>query len=488
MTHSVRRISLLILAATYLSGSQVAGGAVTGVAKLHALAQTKFGHLSDEELTLFRAAAMGQIALFAESAAPLPADRIAWLCTDREAVALVTRQGIWLRGGRIDGELILSNAQIPFPLTFVGTTFSKGIALQHAHLPMLVAERTVTQEVHADGVRVEAGFLFRNGSEARGEVRLLGATIGGNLDFSGTKFTGKGPVAIGGDRLVVGGDVLLREGFSANGEVRLLGAWIRGNLDCGGGTIVNPNRPTLYADRVRVEGSTMLNVGFSSVGEARFLGAWVGGSLDCNGGRFCNHGNTALFLDSVSIGRNLFMSSRFRAAGLINLRGASIGGVLNMRAFDSPEEASIDLRYARTRVLADAPSGWPRPGNLFLNGFTYEFFDDEASQSANDRIGWVRRQPPTSYYPQVYEALASCYGRMGRPEDATRVLIEKEKDPQLTKQFGILGTLGQQIYGLAVGYGYRPWRALGWSAIFVLFGTLVFHRAARGDVPHSVER
>jgi hypothetical protein len=44
------------------------------------------------------------------------------------------------------------------------------------------------------------------------------------------------------------------QGFSATGEVRLVGAHIGGDLDCGGGSFSNSAGPALTADRLTVDG------------------------------------------------------------------------------------------------------------------------------------------------------------------------------------------------------------------------------------------
>ena len=66
--------------------------------------------------------------------------------------------------------------------------------------------------------------------------------------------TGSWTGAIGADGLKVKGSLFLRNGFHAEGEVRLLGATIGGNLDARGGTFKNPNGNALNADGIKVTG------------------------------------------------------------------------------------------------------------------------------------------------------------------------------------------------------------------------------------------
>jgi hypothetical protein len=122
------------------------------------LARKKFGRLSRAEKKLFRAAQEGTAAsAFADdesennraSAANWNADRvvrgecITWLCTEPQASALVTYQGLEFWGMRIEGELNLSQAQIKFPLFAQKCAFSDNIVLRDAQLRELIYEAAI---------------------------------------------------------------------------------------------------------------------------------------------------------------------------------------------------------------------------------------------------------------------------------------------------------------------------------------------------------
>ena len=97
--------------------------------KLLELARGKFDTLAHAEEKLFRAAVDGKVADYSadseEENDPAGAEKwgdervhkadcIAWLCTDPQASALVSHRGIQVKGARIDGELDLRFAKIPF--------------------------------------------------------------------------------------------------------------------------------------------------------------------------------------------------------------------------------------------------------------------------------------------------------------------------------------------------------------------------------------
>ena len=90
--------------------------------KLLELARGKFGALSGAEEKLFRAVANGEKADYSagtdEDNDPakakdwgeerrLKADRIVWLCSDKQARKLVADKGIWAQGAFIEGKLDL---------------------------------------------------------------------------------------------------------------------------------------------------------------------------------------------------------------------------------------------------------------------------------------------------------------------------------------------------------------------------------------------
>ena len=203
-------------------------------AELIKLARERFGVLSAADEKLLSAVARGENADFSsdsnEDNDPAQAQdwseerafnayRIAWLCTDAPASALVTHRGIRLELARIDENLDLDWAKVPFPLIFRRCAFSGPISLRFAKVPWLSFVGTHPHALNADGLKVEGDVFLTGGFKAEGEVRLLGATIGGNLECDGGTFTNPEGRARSADGLKVEGSVFLRDGFKAEGEV-----------------------------------------------------------------------------------------------------------------------------------------------------------------------------------------------------------------------------------------------------------------------------
>lgn len=261
-------------------------------AKLLALAEKRFGGgLTEADRNLFRATANGEIAIYGDGKLPpdkpeanriLQADRIRWLCTDPEAVKeVLPHEGVRLQGARIEGQLRLSNARIEFPLSLVGCSMEEGIALYRAHLFALFLDGTHSGPIGGDGLVVKHDLQLKSGFEATGEVRLLYAKIGGQFSCNGGHFTNTKAdgYALYADRIDVKGSVFLNDRFEAVGQVRLLGAKIGGNLSCTAGHFTNtkPDGNALLAEGIEVTGSVFLRNGFQAEGVVNFTAAAVGG-------------------------------------------------------------------------------------------------------------------------------------------------------------------------------------------------------------------
>ncbi len=501
--------------------------------RLLELANAAFPDLTDPERRVVEAAARGDRADF-QSSDPqeddpakaeswgddrkVRASVLRWLCVDPAVRRLVDPQGIQVRGALIEGDLNLDFARIPFPFGLFSSAIPKGISLLHAQTASISLVGTHTGPISADGLTVNGDVNLRNGFHARGEVRLLGARIRGNLSCTGGTFEGaetetpegKTIVALSADGVEVGGDVFLRQGFHAKGEVRLLGARIRGNLDCTGGTFKNPGGKALNADGAEVGGDVSLSEGFHATGEVRLHGARIRGTLACTGGTFENQQGDALNADGLDVDGDVSLRKGFHATGEVRLLGARIRGNLNCidGTFENPKGDALNadnldiggalflgegfratgkvrLIHAKARVLADDEASWPDHGDLDLEGFVYESI--HGPTDAKSRLRWLARQYPKNrerghYHPQPYEQLAAVLRRAGHVAESKKVLMAKEKD---LRKFGDLG-LGARVWnwilGTTIGYGYRVRRTLYCAAAVIGFGILVFWLAHRAGL------
>jgi hypothetical protein len=454
-----------------------------------------------------------------------------WLCTDAQAAACVPPKGIRIRGARIEGPLDFEGTTLLHRLSLIRCAIPKGILLTDARARRIDLSGSYIRGLHADGLAAE-GDLVLSGLICAGEVRLLRARIGGNLECTGARLENPNGNALSADGMTVEGDVFLRQGFHATGEVRLLGAHIKGqlictgarlenpngdalsadgmtveggvflrqgfhatgavrllgariggNLECIGARLENPNGDALSADGMTVEGDVFLRQGFHATGEVRLPGARIGGNLECTGARLENPNGDALSADGMTVEGDVFLDERFHATGAVRLRGARIRGrlVCTEARFENPNGIALNLEHARLGGIEDDEGSWPQRGRLRIDGLEYEgFAGDRTPTDARRRLEWLRRQLP-DFRPQPYDQLARVFRRMGREADAVEVLIAKQEDLIRHGKLSWWGRLTRRILGVTIGHGYRSGRALLWSLAFVIAGALIFGWAnARG--------
>jgi sRNA-binding regulator protein Hfq len=174
------------------------------------------------------------------------AELIRWLCLDRHAKEFMDQRGIQIHGARILGDLNLFYANVPFPLTFACCFVDGELNLRYAQILGINLQGTWVNTIAADGVQVRSNIFLRRGFRSTGQVRLPAARIGGNLECDGAMFANparpgdsESGLALIADGAIITGGVFLRNGFNATGEVRLIGAQI-GALDCSNSTFKNP--------------------------------------------------------------------------------------------------------------------------------------------------------------------------------------------------------------------------------------------------------
>ncbi len=425
-------------------------------------------------------------------------------------------KGVQLRGALIVGDgdpraetqgLDLEGCTLKGDLGLLACRFPEMPLLRGAALPNLYLNDSVLEAgLSADRLEAKGGVFLRRVA-AKGEVRLLGATLGGNLDCEGAQFTaltdeaGDPGDAFSGDRLEAKGDVVF-ESVVAKGAVRLLGATLGGDLDCAGARFTaltnragNPGH-AFAADGLVVRGCVFLR-GVVAQGEVRLAGATLGGDLSCTGATFegCRQ-------DSGRRGRAL------------DVAGADVAGSLFWRAGASAV-GPLDLMAASFGSINDDPRCWPAK-DLMLNRCRYGAFTGEGV-SGRERIDWLSRQDPgrwgKDFWPQPYEQCAKVLREMGHRSDARMVLIEKERLQRQVKRDGIdrelafwrwrrdraprdlgfapfedrvighwlrlrLHQAWDGILAWTIGYGYRSELAVIWAAGLILFGALIFGMAA----------
>jgi len=309
------------------------------------LAKEKFGEtLTKAEIKLLEKVINVELADYSDDEERnLRAWVIEWLCSDKQATALVTHRGICIKGAHIDGPINLAYLNIPFPLYFEKCDIQEQIELHSSRLIELYLGGCQISSLNADGLEVDGNIFLRDGFEAQGEVNFTGATIEGDFDCSNGHFIYPAGNAINLNRAKVKNNILFANGFKSKGIVALIDSRIEGNLQCSGGEFIKSDKgeTAINASRMRCGGDVYLKRGFRAEGVVSFSGGVVGGNFECSDSEFSNHGGLALNADTLNVDGGIFIMGNFK--GEMCLLEATIRHSLCCEGnFDNPNGDAIN--------------------------------------------------------------------------------------------------------------------------------------------------
>jgi hypothetical protein len=426
-----------------------------------------------------------------------------------------------LAGARIGGDLVLSGAQVRRELPRHGPhPAPDGQPGEDERTVRLVPRGIVDAAacLVADRIRVAGSLEMDDGFHSHGTVRLPNASIGGYLRVSGAELgraegvpagvPASSSVALLGDGMQIGGDLEAREDGSGplrvTGQLRLVGAVVRGSASLTGIELTTPGGDALFGDALNV-GSMLFLRRVRCAGTIRLPGARVGAAVDCSGARLTRpriraNGTTKPSLDlrAATIGKDLFCNDGFRADGGLRVGSAEVGksvvvadallgltGQAAQFAFDGdglatpelvlrPREAPVGrvrLTKGRVRTWDDNAELWRAEGGLDVDGFEYQSLGTDTP--VGERLRRLEHSLGDRHYrPGPYEQLTAAYRRDGQEDEAERVLLARQR-----RRYASLGPAGRvwgQLQRWTVGYGYRPWLAVGWLVGFWVLGALWF--------------
>lgn len=388
---------------------------------------------------------------------------------------------IQLLGAWIEGPLDLGDLRVGASLWFYrcvfevaprldGARFAGSLSLGDCLLPGLLAERC----------RIAQDLAIHAACTVTSELRLEGARIGGDLRLSRTVLHDEHDASLRrplvADRARIGGDVRLDDGFEAHGEVRFVGARIGGDVLAGRARLNGPvdatgvRRDALLMDRAEIGGHLRLDQGFAAAGRICLRRIRVGGDLDCSGAGFDRVGD-ASWGDGAAL-----VLDRARVRGALVLRG--LQGPL------------LGASFAGTRVgtLVDDQSSWGE--RLVLDGFAYSSFGEGAPLDAPFRLAWLERQPGAhlagDFRTHPWRRLIAVLARMGEQHSAGEIALRRE---ERLRRIGRVGRAfpralrwlahgAHALYGWTLGYGWRPQRLAGWLLAVWLACAAVYWAAA----------
>lgn len=193
---------------------------------------------------------------------------------------LTHRRGVEIEGARLLDGLDLEAAELHRPLTLVSCQFGSHTAfLKEAKCRSINFIDIVCGGFHADGAEILGRLLFHS-CTINGEVRLVGATVGVDLDCSASEFVNPSGYAFTADGAHIGGDVFFHKGCTARGMIRFVGATITGGLNFMTSAFVSPEGSALVADGAHIGGGIFLRDNFTTAGLVRLTHTSAGALSD----------------------------------------------------------------------------------------------------------------------------------------------------------------------------------------------------------------
>lgn len=393
-------------------------------------------------------------------------------------------------------------------LDLTGSSIAGCVRLEHAKVSGQLRMRSSrvgagSEAVAATGLSVD-GDVDCSRMEARGGLTFPSANVVGTLDLTGTRITSPGGRGLVLSHATIGGK-LECPNLAVTGETRANNCRVGAQVSMSAARLHNPGKVAFFAGGLTVVGGAFFR-GVSATGEFRLIGAHLAANLTLSGGTFDNPGGVAVNLEGAVVAS--VYGDGLTCHGQWSMIGATINGDVNLAraVLAVPEgacalnaeraqidgtlvqgarvEGGVDLRHAAIGVLHDDPVGWP--DHLYLDGLTYQTLYPRLP--AGQRLSWLARDPG-GHQPQPYEQLAAHYTAIGQPAQARDVLYARERIQRRGK--GPASRTWSLLQDITVGYGYRPRRALGWLALLLAAGSIVFSVApppvlASGSAPHFI--
>ena len=139
-------------------------------------------------------------------------------------------RGLRIAGAAIDGALDLHGFTVTFDLSLRNCRFSSPLVLDSAKVEGLRLNGSVLPGLRAEWL-IARGPVSLDSVEASGEVRLVGAKIGGPLDCDNLRISNPGKVALALIRVETGGALFLRGRASIDGIMNCTAARFRAIVD-----------------------------------------------------------------------------------------------------------------------------------------------------------------------------------------------------------------------------------------------------------------
>ncbi len=427
-------VRLCLLCCWLLSGVASAFADDEGAAAMLKVARSRF-ELTADEVAVVQRVGDEQRVEGSQHRLTIRADVIAFLCKNRDTLALVPTRGLRFEDLVISGTLDLSFAKLGVPLSFENCQFDRQagrLSLRQGNfLSLSLSQCTDLPGINGRGVSVEHSFIFE--SECLAEIDLKNADIGNDLYFEGAVLNVSDPETrscLYGRNARISGDVIL-DRATTNGRIDLQGVSIGGMFSAQDARFEMPaSDPT--KDPVLLDLS----------------GATVGREVD---------------FDGSLIG------------GLVRLSDADVTKAVKLHQNKGGSRPALDLSgLSCSRLVLDATAR-PQWGHLKLHGCNFGDINivEAGEKETETYLNWVRSATSVRFSEQPYEHLASVLKKQGKDDIARALLIAKVEDSPTRSTVDVL----LRDLSWMVGYGYSPLRAVWLALAVIVMGFAVFRTA-----------
>lgn len=363
---------------------------------------------------------------------------IEWMVSkDPADLGAINRYGIQLMGAWLREPVDISEAVLPFSFRCQGCRIAELNAERAAiggSLDLRVT--TIERDLHLLRTEVDGQLLLNDGSEVRGTLRAGSATVAGDVFLDDSRYA----------------DVRLQHAkidgqLSARNVEQHSGAFIGNGMSVGNGAHLRASRfRDIRLDRARIGG-------ILDASEVVVSGVLNAERLTVE--------TDVLFADGAELEE-------------VVLAGANIGGLLLLYDLEWNGKAYIGLREARAGGVASdgRKSSWPKM--VGLDGFTFTRW--ASPPPAELGVAWfddVLLDRLDTFSPGPYRELAAVMDAQGHPTIASDVRYSLAHTERLQVPWSRPDRWGRELHRAVLGYGHRPWWALGWLLLFWLIGFLL---------------
>lgn len=393
----------------------------------------------------------------------------------------------------INDSIYLTEAEINGQLNF------KGSAIKGVKYAICAHNTIVTGHVYF--CNIDKGKNF----SCEGKLDLEDIKINGSLHFSNAFLKAHNSdkeenkdTALTFSSAKIAGNVWMDEKFIAEGEVKFIGANIGGDLKCSGGKFINPKGRAINADISEVNGNVFFDKDeyndytFKSYGEVKLSGAKIKGQLRCCNAKFEkpktkpedkeDSPRMAILAKGLNIDGPLFICNS-KINGLIDLIDAKINGRLEIKDLNKnikKNKCHLVLNCAFTRELKDNEDTWNNNNTIDIRNFTYNIISEINSDTNIDIRKSIEKRIKNGFFPkgelftyQPYLQMAEVIEKAGYSNESTWLRI-KMNDIKMESNIKFSKKVWLWFLKVLLGYGYKPIRVIYWAIGIWLLGAILF--------------